>query len=375
MNWDYTSVTKEEYYNLLSTIQIKNDCETWKALAPVISQPVIIFGMLPYLSLFCSSFQEYINSNITPVSIKNDSPYAISDMRSKIKLFDERYAKSQKQILLSNNLQDQEFSGRLRFPWTRSLNIHNNLGIYCDEDGHIIGNTQYIYYLFQDKSFSKSLQNPNEIRDFGQAIGTVINSVCIGLKNFLPDYFVNINDRKFKIKYKDFNTNYSFSLFPQIKNGKEVTLRLLHTLTFINFLRYVIMNLADYTNTWILRAMYITFYYAVKSIDKLVCVLDTNNSEEKKLSSTLKDSISFGDKLFDSEFRSCMMHYGFYNNGKWAIDDKYLDLHTPLFGLIESRFSDKSYAEYSNVLIDKIIKLSNDLTTMLPINLTGLREL
>jgi len=375
MKWERTSVTKEEYYNLLSTIQIKNDCETLKALTPVISQPVIIFGMLPYLSLFCSSFQEYINSYIAPVAIKNDSPFTISDMRSKIKLFDERYGKSQKQILLSNDLQDQEYRGRLRFSWTRGMNIHYNLGIYCDENGHIIGNTQYTYYLFQDKSFSKSLQNPNEVRAFGQAIGTVINSACLGLNDFLPDYCININSRKFKIKYKDFNTNYEFSLFPQVNNGKEVTLRLLHTLTFINFLRYVIMNVTDYTNTWNLRSMYLTLYYAVKSIDKLAYVLDTDNCEERKVSAALKDSISFEDKLFDSEFRSCMMHYGFYNNGKWAIDDKYLDLHTSLFGLIESKFSGHSYIEYSNLLIDKIIKLSDALTTMLPINLAGLKEL
>ncbi len=374
MNWNHTSIEKEEYYNMLSTMHIKNDCETLKALAPVISQPIIILGMLPYLSLFCNSVQEYINRNIAYTAIENDSPFSISDMRSKLKLFDERYSKAKKQILLSDDLQDQKFRDRLRFPWTRGLNIHYNLGVFCDEEGHIIGNTQYIYFLFQDKLFSKSLEDPNELREFGQAIGTVISSTCSGLKDFLPDYCVNINSRKFKISYKDFNTNHRFNLFPQIKNGKEVTLRLLHILTYINFLRYVIMNIADYTNPWRLRVMYITLYYAVKSIDKLVFILDANN-KEKELAMELKNFISFKEGIFDSVFRNCMMHYGFFDNGKSAINDEYLDVQIPFGGLIESRFNGYNYSKYSNLLNDKVIKLSDDLTAILPINLTGLREL
>ncbi|WP_313163960.1 hypothetical protein [Sedimentibacter sp.] len=104
MNWNHTSIEKEEYYNMLSTMHIKNDCETLKALAPVISQPIIILGMLPYLSLFCNSVQEYINRNIAYTAIENDSPFSISDMRSKLKLFDERYSKAKKQLIQIINL-------------------------------------------------------------------------------------------------------------------------------------------------------------------------------------------------------------------------------------------------------------------------------
>lgn len=41
MNIEHTSVTKKAYYKMLSTVQVKNDCETLKSLTPVISQPVI----------------------------------------------------------------------------------------------------------------------------------------------------------------------------------------------------------------------------------------------------------------------------------------------------------------------------------------------
>lgn len=374
MNWENSSATKEEYFKMLSTMQIKNDCVTLKALTPIISQPVVILGMMPYLSLFCNSFQEYIK-NIIPVEIKNDSPFVISDIRSKLKLFDERYGKMRKQILLSDNLQDQEFKGKLRFTWTRGLDIHYNLGVFFDEEGHIISNTQYVFYLFQDKSFSKSLQNPDEIRTLGKIIGTVINSVSEGLKDFLPDYCVSTYSKEFKVRYKDFNTNRNFDLFSQLSNGKEVTLRLLHILSSINFLRYIVMKITDNSNPWQLRAKYITFYYVVKSIERIVHTLDTTDNEEKNLSMRLKECISCDEGLFDSEFRSCMMHYGFCNNGKWAINDQYLDKQIPFFGLIESRFSGYSFTEYTNLLNNNILKLSDFLTAMLPFDRTGLKTL
>ena len=52
-------------------------------------------------------------------------------------------------------------------------------------------------------------------------------------------------------------------------------------LLFIKFLRHVVMGLIDYTNTWLLRVTYITFYYAIKSTDKFAHVLDTDIEGKK----------------------------------------------------------------------------------------------
>ena len=88
----------------------------------------------------------------------------------------------------------------------------------------------------------------------------------------------------------------------------------------------------------------------------------------------LKDCISDTDGLFDSEFRSCMMHYSFINNRKCAIDDKYLNVQTPFGGLVESRFDGYNYSKYFNLLNDKIVKFSDVLENILPFDLNGLRE-
>ena len=44
---------------------------------------------------------------------------------------------------------------KLRFKFLYELNIHYNLGIFLDENGDIIGNSQYGYYLFQDNNILK----------------------------------------------------------------------------------------------------------------------------------------------------------------------------------------------------------------------------
>lgn len=66
------------------------------------------------------------------------------------------------------------------------------------------------------------------------------------------------------------------------------------------------MSIADDCNPWQLRAKYITFYYTVKSIEKLSCAMDSGGIEEKRISTMLKKGISCVEGLFDSEFRSCM---------------------------------------------------------------------
>lgn len=366
MDFDKSSVSREEYFHMLSIMQIKNDAETLKALAPIISHPVIVLDMLPYLALFCNSAIEYLNMNNCEVSLPNESIFSIKDLRSKLKLFDERIGKATKQVKLSDGLQDKEFRGKLRFPWTRGLNIHYNLGIFCDEQGHIIGNTQYTYFLFQDKRFTKVLDDSNEIRALGKSIGTTINSVCEGLKNFQSNFVAKTKTKDFKIYYKDFNTNRKFNAFPNLTNGKELTLHLLHILTFVNSMRYVIDPIMDGCNPWLLRTKYITTYYAQRNLEKVMRV-----PENVLIASRIKNSVNFSTDLFDSEFRSCMMHYGFSNHERWSIADCYLDVNTLFYGLVESRFNGYHPREYSELLSHRLIEISDTLNKMLSINLSG----
>ena len=189
MDWGKTSVSKEEYYSLLSTIAIKNDSETLKALVSAFSQPVVSLMSLPYIALFCSSVGEFINhSGITEVQLKNGSPLSISDVRNKLKLFSEKYGQLKNRILKADADQDDAFREKLRFKWLAPLNIHYNLGVFFTSDGKIIGNTQYVYHMFQDRKFSRNRLEGKAVQEFGEVLGTIIQSVCTGLSGFLPEY-------------------------------------------------------------------------------------------------------------------------------------------------------------------------------------------
>lgn len=60
-------------------------------------------------------------------------------------------------LLNIDYLQDQIFKNKLRFGFMKNWNIHFDLGVYADKDNHVVGNTQYNYYLLQDNRFLKKV--------------------------------------------------------------------------------------------------------------------------------------------------------------------------------------------------------------------------
>ena len=48
--------------------------------------------------------------------------------------------------------------------------------------------------------------------EFSRSLGIVIGSVNEGFKNFMPHHSVNIKNRDYRIKFKDFNTDKNHSL-------------------------------------------------------------------------------------------------------------------------------------------------------------------
>ena len=97
MNWEKTSVTKDEYYHMLSMISMKEDCESLFSIS--MSNPkhsVLILSLLPYYALFCKETLNYANSHGYNLSI--ESPFDLSKMRASLKNFSERYGKSIRKI-------------------------------------------------------------------------------------------------------------------------------------------------------------------------------------------------------------------------------------------------------------------------------------
>ena len=120
----------------------------------------------------------------------------------------------------------------------------------------------------------------------------------------------------------------------------------------------------DNKNSWFLRIQYVAAYYVNESLNRLRKI-------EIPYKSTLMDEVN-DRALFDSSFRSCMIHYGFYNKGVCAVKDEHLQ-GNPFFGLIESCFEGISPEDYQQSLDKKILRLSKNIENILALSMHRFR--
>ena len=357
---------QNDTFHTLSVLSIKYDCETLIALAPIVTDPIYSLGLLPYLALFCCAVEEYCQATGQAVDFFKGSPFNLAEIRCRLKLFDDRYGRTKNKITTIDDLQNTYFSNLLSFKFLKRLNVHYNLGIYIDNDNHMIGNTQYMYYMFQDKRFSKSNRMQKEnIQELGYVMGSTVGSVYEGLKNVGTSLNAQISSIDVPFFYKDYNTNRSFNSFPNHEDGKELTLRLVHILCALNFVEKSLKSVINNTNLWFVRAKYITFYYAYRSIKTV------NNKYPGMISISGSNGI---ERLLNSDFRSCMMHYSYKNDGHPLIDSNSLDPNVPFFGLIKSCFG-MSFDDFNCALDSAINQLSISLENLLKFDFSDKKPL
>jgi len=369
-------VNKESMYQTITTLQIKNDCLTLIGLQRVLSQPILSLAFLPLYSLFVEEIENTIGQKGTLFKIQNESPFKISNVRSKLKLFgSDRLGKSRKITSKLDEVQGEIYRSKLRFDFTKNLNIHYNLGIFFNEEGRVLGNTQYFYYMFQEQETSDREYEIEEIKAFSQALGTVISSVDSGLKDVLPNDKVIIKEKNYSIRYKDFNTDrVQFCKFGNNPLRKEISLILLHVLSNINFVRFVLDEVLTRDNTYLFRVKYISFYYTCKSIQKILEFLKRKGMDDS-IFIELEELVKGSQYLLDSEFRNCMMHYSFKNKEKYLIDDSRLDINILLYGLVETRFEGMGFYDLNDKVTTHINAFSDSIEKILDISTSGLKNL
>lgn len=250
----------------------------------------------------------------------------------------------------------------MKFPELGPWNIHTNLGIYYDAKRHIVGNTHYAYYVFQDE---KMISQPKEamsghelmgeeIKAFGYDMGRIIGSISDGLSQISDFMVADFDVSPLKLLSQDFNTNRCVT----VGNDKYKIIRLflLHVLSSIGFVLYVLKKSIIRDSGLLLRLEYITYHFALLRLDGIsnYCKQNSKVVNDTKLTELL-GSIDYTDvkRLRKPEFRNCMMHFGLKaKDGSSLIDGTNVDLAKPFCGLIESQFG-KSYEEYqSNIEIE-----------------------
>ena len=382
MNNKYnTQMTTNDY---LSWLQIKYDCETVYGLIKSLQRDgVTSFGVIPYFTLTAATILEMLSSK----EIKTEIPYSarIKDIRMKLKIFEDRYSKSQKMLLAIDYLQNEIFKNRLTFPFMKNWNIHYNLGIYTNKDKIVIGNTQYNYYLLQDNRFLKKNLNdiaiayevsPNnfnldehvnkECYQYAYTCTQFINSVRAELEDFDTPVTIKSNKNTVKFYYADYNTNRKSALLPQGENGKSTFLYLLHTLSTMNFLLYVLNDYEKDDYGWWLKINYIVYYYSIHKLTDLHEHFVQNKLMTQNFSDYLNEIDIKNAKFMNSTFRNCMMHSSLADkNGNIIISSSNLDRKKPLFGLVETCFDGMSYKDLKDSVILEMKRISDILSQWL----------
>lgn len=370
----------------LSLLQLKYDCETICSLVSSLQKDgVTSFGIIPYISLTTASALEILASDKN--LFQEPEILQIKDVRLKLKIFEDGYGKSKKMLLNIDYLQNQVFKNMLKLGFMKTWNIHQNLGIYTDANKRVVGNTQYSYYLLQDNRllkksidkvaeaysaspdrFNLDEQTGRDCYEYAYKCGQIIGSIQAGFENFDAPVSIATKSNIVKYHYADYNTNVKSLLFPAGEDGKATTLYLLHILSTINFLLYVLNSYENDDYGWWLKINYIAYYYTIHKLKDLQQYFVQNKLITDDISIYFDELEIENAPFINGTFRNYVMHSKLADkNGVAIIDPAYLDKTKPLFGLVETCFNGMDCQKLKLSLISETTKMSNVLSRWLGI--------
>lgn len=356
---------------------IKRDFDLLRKLIPNITNDVQT-QMVPYSALFCYEAMVYLKKHEPSIDIVQTSKYSIKDIRQKAKFFDLSVNKLIQSVNNVDAMQNEYFVNLMRYPQLGYWNLHTNLGIYYDNDKHIVGNTHYAYYIFQDeKAVSKSQVEMNglelegkELQAFGYDMGVIIGSISSALSETSDFMKSDVLPKGNAYLSQDFNTNRCTTIGNE--KYKSVRLFLLHTLSNIGFIMYCLKSKVIRDTGLLLRLEYITYHYALKRIDGILryCKMNPCEISDSNLIQMLESiDCTNSNNLRKTDFRNCMMHFELKDkDGNSLIAEENFDLAIPFCGLVETQFG-LSYAEYQVMLETELIHLYEKLNIYLGFDL------
>lgn len=378
LNQTQKNIIPTSLSNSLSTLQMQYDCQTVLSLLHSL-QPhgVTSFGIIPYITLTTYSLLEMFSEELKDIIIPNRS--RIIDVRMKLKLFEENYSRSKRMILNIDYLQDQAFKRKLKYKFLKNINVHYSLGIYTNKDKKVLANTHYYYYLLQDNRFLKKnlddvaasfLGSPDyfcsdeqikkECFQYSYTCANLIASACSGFEKANNGINIKTKENIIDYYYADYNTNKKSNLFPNGEEGKSMTLYLLHILSLINFLLYVLNDYEADDYGWWLKINYITYYFCIHKLTNLNNHLVQNKLMTSGIAGYFKEINIKNPKYMNGTLRNYIMHSRFIDkDGDSIITSSSFDNAKPLFGLIESCFNGISYYELKTLVIIEMKRISD----------------
>jgi len=328
---------------------------------------MIALSLLPYLALYCRSVQEFFGERV----IENEIDKQICDLRNGLKIYSGRYSKGKEATFHSDEHQNQMFKDVLRFPFMKNWNIHYNLGVYFNIEGHIIGNTQILNYYLNSPATNEKVQKEHAFsvgRILGERIAFILKDMC-EVESLTMKGEISSCPR---CGYRDFNTNRKSDFFNDAID-KELNLIILHILSNIGFVEHIFCSMLPKNNPLVFRIEYIAAHYAWSGLKKIKQHCDNDNMDSNKITDDIKFMIDKGVALFPSAFRNCMMHYDLCNKGNPVVLEEKYNSEEPFYGLIESCFEGKSYNEFASELRAYILELERCLSSWFHIDMRKIK--
>lgn len=183
-----------------TVLLLQDDCETLKAIATSVRDPIISLFMIPYYALFCKSFQELTDSKL----LDEEKDIEIANLRNSIKNMEKRFGKLTSIYSTIDMEQDEYFRRQIRFGLGNVLDIHYSLGVYFNQNKRIIGNTQLAAAYYD--SYSSNTNNEQKAYEIGYNLSSIIGSVSKGLSSKIQPREIEVKFKKEPFYYWDINT-------------------------------------------------------------------------------------------------------------------------------------------------------------------------
>lgn len=325
------------------------------------SQNKVILSMLllPYIALYCREAQLCLKIDVLDTEFDKQ----IIDLRNAIKLICGKYNKTEKSFLELDLQQDHVFKDMISNEYLKSLNLHKNIGVYFDGDGHVVGDTQLICFYLNtaDKS---DLEQKIKSYKLGENIGRLLSHINLSVgQNYKPCYY---QFEKIPIGYIDYNTNVENNLFRN-KEYKGLNLIMLHMLGMLGTNKYILQRICPCDNVWEFRNEYIIAHNIWTGLKTIKEHFNIDKSTDIDFT-LIKKLVNEGQILFPSSFRNSMMHYDLIHDGQPCISEDLYRSDVMLYGLVETNFDGKNAQEYLKELRSYMTEIEDYLNSWFIIN-------
>jgi hypothetical protein len=332
---------------------------------------ILIFGLMPYLSLVTVESYNYIEKKFPDYAKEISFEYEkiIRSSRMRVKFFDDTANR------VSGSFELLDWISEFYEEWF--INSHKgclsslkrylqpDLGIFA-YDGHIIGSTHtgLLFTGLGKENLSKNGEDMTAI------LGDLLFSVAQELGAYLAQLgtgaeFISVKNNKFKYTIQDDKLGYkdvkSVDFFPSVFNRCDTTtsinFSLLLFLSAINFIRHILSRLMANSPEIFFKIKFITLYHLVSSLERLKNYCYPKNlltESSKQYFENILNNTDLKKIRSQKELRNILVHYQ-----PIKIPSSLLSPSFNLTNLVEYFFPGESFEEIDKKVDDQIIRISD----------------